>query len=881
MRRLRALLIRAAGFVFPARRRQEFDDELQSHLDMQVADNLRAGMTVEEARRAALVRFGSLESVREAYRERSSIPLIESSLQDARYALRTLRRAPGVSAVGILVMALAIGANTAVFSVVDAVLLNPLPYEEPERIVSLTYVSAGGIASGERALQISVPDFLDWQRDATSFAAMAYYTTGRGPVVAGSVAEYAVVTRVTPQFFQVFRVQPTTGRFFSDDEKRGGADAAAIVSERYARQQFGESASALGHTLRIGPRPASIVGVLPDSFVYPAETDIWLPLDPSVGDARQRRRGNNFRAIARLDDLRSLEQAQAELTGISERLERQYPDTNTNVRVLVTPLQHEIVGHVESMLYLLLAAIGVVLLIACATMATLLLAKATARVPEIAVRTALGASRSRIVRQLLVESLVQAFAAGAIGFAIAIWGTGALVTISPADVPRLSEVAVNSRVLLFTLALCTIVSILFGLPPALQAARSDVHAGLSYTPGRVAGTGNGRTREILVVAEIALAVVLVISGALLVRSLIALQRTPLGFEPEHVLAMQATAPPRSADWSDSRAFFEGLLDDIRQMPGVVAAGAAMGPPGRPASESGYWLDRMPETSPLNSARPALMNVIAPGTFAALGIPIRRGRDFRPADRRDAPQVAIINEALAHAAFRERDPIGTAIVAGYDSKTPMTIVGVVRDIRQHGPARDPQPEIYMPYQQHFYNGATLHVLVRTAGDPNTLAAPIQRKAHDRAPSVSVRVMTLEALLREHVAAPQFRAWLLSLFAGIALCLAMAGVYGVMTFDAGQRSKEIGVRLALGANPRNILSLMVGRGLKLTVIGLALGVFGAIVSTRLFDGMLFNVKPTDLTTYAGVVAVLGALSLLATYVPARRASRIDPVLVLRQD
>jgi predicted permease len=485
------------------------------------------------------------------------------------------------------------------------------------------------------------------------------------------------------------------------------------------------------------------------------------------------------------------------------------------------------------------------------------------------------------VRQLLIESLVQAFAAGAIGLAIAIWGTGALVALSPPDVPRLGEVAINARVLVFTVALCTLVSILFGLPPALAAARRDVHEGLSRTTGRVAGGGHGRTREILVVAEIALAVVLVMSSALLVRSLIALQHAPLGFQPEHVLVMQATAPPRVPDWSDSRAFFEGLLQDIRELPGVVAVGAAMGPPGRTESESGYWIDRMPEKSALSSARPAVMNVIAPGTFAALGVPMHRGRDFRQADRSDAPQVAIVNEALAHAAFRGRDPIGAAIVAGYDSMAPMTIVGVVGNVRQHGPALEPQPEIYMPYQQHFYNGATLHVLVRTSTDPTTLAASIERKARHRSPRVSVRVTTMEAVLREHMATPQFRAWLLSLFAGIALVLALAGVYGVMTFVANQRTKEIGVRIALGADPGSILLSMVGRGLKLTVIGLGLGVLGAAVSTRLLSGMLFNVKPTDVTTFAAVLGALGALSLLAMYLPARRASRTDPVLVLRQD
>jgi predicted permease len=879
MKQLRAVLMRLGSVFGRASRDRELERELESHLQLDIDHNLSAGMTPEEARREALVRFGGMESVKEAFRDRRGIPLLETTLRDARYAVRTLRRNRGATVLGILVMALAIGANTAVFSVVHAVLLNPLPYSSPDRIITLTYLSAGGDAAGERSRQVSVPDFLDWQRDSTSFEAMAYYGVGRTSIMSGTVAEYAVVATVTEDFFRVFAAQPLAGRSFNREETKEGGTGAAIISDRYARQQFGDPARALGRTLRLFNGSVPIVGVLSPAFDYPVATDVWFP---AVGSRAQlHRRGNNFRALARLKSGVSLEQAQAEMTAISERLERQYPDTNRNVRVLATPLQREMVGDVDSMLYLLLGAVTLVLLVACATMATLLLARATARAPEIAVRAALGANRSRIVRQLLVEASVQALAAGAIGVVLAIWGTKALVALSPPDVPRLDEVTVNGAVLLFTLALCVLVSILFGLPPALQAARVDINDPLRHNAGRLAGARGGRAREGLVVAEIALAVVLVATSALLVRSLVALQEAPLGFQPDHVLLMQATARPRAEDWSDSRAFFQGLLGDVAQAPGVLAAGAMMGPPGRVSSDSGYWLDRMPKESPLSTARPAVMNVIAPGTFAALGIPVRQGRDFHDSDRRGRPQVAIVNEALARAAFRGRDPIGRVIVAGYDSTDPMTIVGVVGDIRQHGPAREPQPELYMPYQQHFYNGATLYLIVRTATDPAAMGPSLQRIARQRSPEVSVRVSTMDALLAEHLATPRFRAWLLSLFGTVALCLAMAGVYGVMAYVAGQRSKEIAVRMALGASAGSVLRLMLGRGLKLTTIGLVTGVLGAIASTRLLIGMLFEITPYDVVTYAGVVAGLGLLSLLAIYVPARRATRADPLLVLRQE
>jgi predicted permease len=869
---------RIAGLFGTAARDRELERELQSHLQMQIDDNLRAGMAPDEARRQALARFGGVEAAKEIYREQRGVPFIETTLQDARYAVRVLGRSRGATLLGILVMALAIGANTAVFSVVHAVVLNPLPYDAPGRIVALTYRPTAATTSGDRSRQVSVPDFVDWQAESTSFEAMAYYTQARTSVMSRATAEYTVVATVTEDFLQVMAGRLEVGRWFSHDEGKEGGSGAVVVSDRYAREKFGDPEHALGHVVRLYNRSVPVVGVLAPRFDFPPATEMWFTAVNSR--ANLHRRGNNFRALARLKADVSLQQAQTEMTAISESLAARYPDTNKNERVLVTPIQREMVGDVQSMLYLLLGAVALVLLVACATMATLLLAKATSRVPEMAVRVALGASRVRIVRQLLVEAFVQAAIAGAAGIALAVWGTRALVALSPPDVPRLDEVAVNGTVLLFTVILCVLVTILFGLPPALQAARANVNEPLRQNASRSTG-GGSRTREALVIVEIALAVVLVAGGALLVRSLMALQHARLGFDPANVLVMETTLRPRASDWSDSRAFFEGLLADVNRMPGVVAAGAMMGPPGRVSSESGYWVDRMPKESPLSSAHPAAMNVITPGTFAALGIPIRQGRDFRDSDRAGAPAVVIVNEAVARAAFPERDPVGRVIVAGYDSVDPMTIVGVVADVRQYGPGHEPTPELYLPYQQHFYNGATLSVVARTSTEPAALGASIQRKARERSPEVAVRVGTLEALLAEHVATPRFRAWLLSLFAAVALCLAMAGVYGVMSYVTAQRSKEIGLRMALGATAGSVRWLVLRRALTLTAIGLTAGVCGAAAATRFLAGMLFEVRPFDVTTYAAVIAALAALSLMATYWPARRATRIDPLLVLRHE
>jgi putative ABC transport system permease protein len=857
----------------------DLDGDIREHLERQTQENIDRGMAPEEARRQAMLAFGNVALVKEAARAVWVSRWLDEVRQDLWYAVRTLRRNGVATFTGILVMALGIGANTAVFSVVHAVILNPLPYANPDRIVTLTYLSTDGNSSGDRSRQISVPDFLDWQAQSTSFEAMAYYASGRTSVVARSVAEYATVARVTEDFFRVFAAQPSIGRSFSYDEAREGGAGAAMVSERYARQEFGEPERAIGRTLRLFNRSAPIVGVLGPTFDYPLDTDIWFT---AVGSRAQlHRRGNNFRAVARLKADVTLDRAQTELAAISQRLEAQYPDTNKDVRVIATSLQREMVGDVATMLYLLLGAVAVVLLIACATMATLLLAKATARAPEIAIRAALGASRARIVRQLLVEASVQALAAAAIGVTIAVWGTATLVALAPPGVPRLGDVAVNGRVLLFTLGLSVIVSVLFGLPPALQASRVDVAEPLRHGAARLAGGHGSRMREALVIAEIALAVVLVATGALLVRSLVALQRAPLGFEPANVLLMETTARPREPDWSDSRAFFQAVLADIRQLPGVLAAGAMMGPPGRVDSDSSYWVDRVPKESPLQAARPAAMNVIAPGTFEVLRIPILAGRDVSDSDVAGRPRVVMINQALARAAFGGRDPVGRVLIARFDSEEPMTIVGVVGDVRQYGPARDPQPEVYMPYLQHAYNGATLRILVRSATNVAALGPSIERKARERSPDASVRLTTMEALLAEHVATPKFRASLLSLFAIVALCLAMAGIYGVMVYVARQRSREIGIRMALGASAGSILWLTLSRGLKLTAIGLAVGVLGALASTRLISGMLFQVNPHDAVTYVGVVAGLGLLAMSATYMPARRATRIDPLVVLRQE
>jgi predicted permease len=541
-----------------------------------------------------------------------------------------------------------------------------------------------------------------------------------------------------------------------------------------------------------------------------------------------------------------------------------------------------LVSNVRLSLYLLWGTVAVVLVIACANTATLLLGKATARAREIAVRTALGASRGRIVRQLVAESLLLAFVAGVAGVLVAAWGARALIALTPFDVVRLADVGVDGVVLAFTLAVSLGTSVLFGLIPALQASRVDLIDAIKKQggTGTLSGSRMVRTRELLVVAEIALAVVLLAGAGLLLKSLLALHRADLGFQPSNVLVMKATA---IRSQQDSNIFFSETMARISALPGVIAVGASSNPPGdlSNAGDGSYFIDRMPEKRDRMTDPTALYTFVAPGTFAALGIPVRGGRDFGVEDTDAGPLVAIVNEALVRRSLPGQDPIGRTIFCNFDRRGAMTIVGVVGDVRQRNPAIAPTPECYMPYTQHVYNNRTLNVVVRTTGDPTALAGTVRRLAAGVSPEVPVSFTTMDATMSKRVEEPRFRALLFGVFAGLAVCLAMAGVYGVMAFGVQQRSKEVGLRMALGASRAAVLQLILKKGLALAAAGLAIGLVAAVAATRLVSTMLFEVKPLDFQVYAGVVVLLGVVTLLAGYLPARRAAALDPMTVLKTD
>jgi putative ABC transport system permease protein len=881
MRFTTTLRLRLQSLFRRTKLEQELDEELNYHLERQIELGISAGMTPREARYAALQSIRDIEQRKEECRDMRRLNVIENALQDLRYAARSLQKNPAFALVTVLIMALGIGANTAVFSVVNGVLLKPLAYRDPDRLVTLTSIWKGGA----KVRLVSLPDFEDWHNQSTAFSAMAYYRSSDEPTIARSSAEFVHVARVSPEFFRVLSIAPVLGRSLSAEDEKSDDSGPVLISYSYWQTHFGGNSTALGQSLRVGGGVMTIVGVLPPRFHFPDNSDVWRTSD--AVDRTLPRTSLSFLAIGRLKPDVSLEQAQAQLSSVASRLERQFPDTNRNRSVALTRMRDDMVGNVRLTLYLLLGAVGLVLLIACANIATLLLTKATARTREIAIRAAVGAGQGRIIRQLITESLLLAFVAGAIGLIVAGLGSKALIALAPADVPRLSETGIDTRVLAFTFGISILCSLLFGLVPSLYASRVDINDALKQSGARtVVGGGASRLRGAFVIAEIAFSVVLLAGAGLLIKSFVALNNVTLGFRPERVLLMKTSLPvSRPEGDQQARQFFKQLLSRVSSLPGVSAAGATMGPPGEVESAGTYWIDHLSPQLSSNSEQgkfDAVFSVVTQGTFSALDIPLKRGRDFEDSDSVSAPFTVVINETLARKAFPGQDPIGRIMFAGFDSDKPMKIVGVVGDIRQWGPAHAPDAEIYMPYDQHVSGaGTNLTVVVRTATSPEALINTLRRTVHELSPDVPLKFTTMEESLYQEVAAPRFRTLLLGIFAGLSLCLAITGVYGVTAYVVGQRSNEIGLRMAMGATSWQVLRLFLKHGLALAAAGMVLGFVGALAGTRLMTGMLFEVKPNDPMTYAAVTLLLGAVVLCATYLPARRAAKLDPLLALRQE
>jgi putative ABC transport system permease protein len=804
---------------------------------------------------------------------------MDNLLQDIRYGVRTLTRQPGFAATAILTLALGIGATTAIFSVVNAVVLRPMPFDAPERIMVVTNTN---LKTGNRNTTISGPDFFDWRAQNRSFEALAYFTgSGEASVTVNNASDYTTITRISPGYFRVFGATARAGRLFTDEEERPGGSEVAVISDAYWRRQFNSDPRIIGSPITFNQRPYTIIGVT--ALRYPARTDIYYA--DFVAPESQSRSAHNYRGVGRLAPGVSVAQAQAEMTNIAAGLSQQYPLSNGEKGIAVVPLQEVVVGDTRQTLFVLLAAVALVLLIACANVANLLLARAAARGRELVVRAAVGAGRLRLIRQMLTESAVLAIVAGIGGVIVARWGVQALLALAPPDLPRLGEVTVDLTALGFALLISLAASVIFGLAPAWHVSRVDLADGLRQTgKGSALGVRGGWARKAFVVAEIALAVALVMGAGLLGRSLVALAAVDMGFQGDRLVVLRTTVPVSGrAQFARAIEVYRNTLTELRSMPGVVAAGGVTSLPTVVRSNGGYWIQGGPGPEVLGMKSPqALFNVVTPEYFRALDVPIVRGRDFNDADRIDAPFVAIINEQLARDAFPNVDAIGRTIRAGLDSLEPMTIVGIVKDVRTRGPNRPIQAELFFPYEQHQGPATSLNLVLRTgAMDPLAVGATAARQIRGRYPEVPVRIETMQMTMAGATATPRFRTVLLVVFAFVALLLAIAGVYGVMAYTVNQRVPEIGLRVALGASPGDVIGLVLREGAVLVAIGLVVGAALSYAGAQFISGLLFGVSARDPIVFAVVSVLVATAALGACLVPGRRALKVDPLLALRSE
>ena len=798
-------------------------------------------------------------------------------LNDLRYAIRQLRKSPGFTITAVLTLALGIGANTAIFTMVYRVLLAPLRFRQPDRIVQINTQWTDTKRAIPRITDGDVPDL---RGQSGTFQ---YFSTMDGDDLGVQLPGRAVFARgygVNPEFFSVLGIRPALGRYFVAQD----AGKAAVVSDSFARQNFGSPANALGKILRFDKQAFQIVGITPAGLEFPRGTGFWAAF-PTAPDSLNRT-SFNYHAIARLRPGITLTQAQAQIAALGSQLAAAHPDSNLHRSFLLQPLREQLVSPVRQTLWFLMASVVCVLLIACVNVANLFVARTTEKSREIAARIALGATRWRIVRQLLTESALIALAGGLGGI---LTGQGVLrmfVLLAPAGFPRLQEVALDSPVLLFTLFISLAAALLFGLAPAWQASHTNPEMVLRQNSFRSTGTrGALRLGEGLIVTEVALSLVLVFGAGLLLRSLLTLNNVDPGFRTRNLLVMDAEVPARTLDESIHAAQeMESLREQLSAMPGIRAAAAVFGAPMETTGSKGSYLVEGHGTwDQLQGLPHADFTVASPDYFSAMRIPLIEGRDFRASDAYNATPVAIVSESLARQSFPNHDPIGRRIQCGDDLQSMqwMTIVGVVRDVRQDALASTPGAILYMPLAQHPYRAREVQFILHTAGDPRGLQDAVQRKAHSVDPAIAVRFTTMGALVADTTSDSRFRTILLDGFAFLALFLAVIGVYGVMSYTTAQRVPEIGIRMTLGATRGGIVAMFLRRALQLAAIGVAVGLLAGIALSHSIASMLYGVEPIDPLTYGlGILATL-VVVLLAGYVPARRAASIDPIQALRSE
>jgi putative ABC transport system permease protein len=870
---------------------RELNEELRYHIEQQTEQNIRLGMDPEEARYAARKAFGGLEQAKERSRDANGVRRLEDLWQDLRFGARMLRRNPGFTTVAILSLALGIGANTAIFSVLYAVLLRPLPYLDPNHLV--TIFSKG---TEDQKEPFSLDAFATLKSQSQSFEAMAvfYKNTGfsRANLTGPEEPEVVQGGFVSADFFPLLGIAPQIGRFFTLEEETE-RNRVVILSQSLWNRRFGGAPDVIGRMLQIDGADFQVIGVMPATFQLPArETQFWAPISanrhwldrPVLDKTHVRGFYARWNVIARLKPDVSLQQAQAEMNILAKRLEEIAPDLNKGRGVNALPLRVELNGNTSLALFMLLAATSFVLLIACGNVANLILARGISREREMAIRTALGAGRTRLIRQLFTESLMLSLLSGCLGLYLAAVGVPALIALAPPDIPRLEESGLDSMVFGFTLGISLLAAIICGLVPAWKISRSD--PGKSLKPGGGSPSGAiafGRARGLLVIAEFALSVILLAGAGLLIRSLLAIQSVDAGFEPEHALTMRITLPT-DMQAPRRRAFLYSVMEHVQALPGVRAAGAIDGlfQLGG-ASNLGLRSVEGRAVEPREQWTSLTWKTVSGEYLKAIGAPLLRGRFFSDEDGPNSPLVALINESMARRYWPNEDPIGKRF-KGQDKRGRnddwLTVIGVVGDMRSHGLERQPTPYVFEWSRQS--GEIPLDLVVRTTVDPARFAPTLRSavRSLDQKAILS-KVTTMEEQLSEQTAPRRFQTSLLALFSIIALALASTGVYTVMRYMVVQRTHEIGIRMALGAQVRDVLRLIIGEGVKLALAGAFIGLGGAWALTRLMKNLLFNVSSTDPLTFIVTPLLLMAIAILACWIPARQATRVDPLVAIRSE
>ena len=815
---------------------------------------------------------------------------MESLFKDIRYGFRSLWKRPGFTAIAVITLALGIGANTAIFSVVNATLLRPLPFRDPERVVMI-WGFLPKMAQTADKLPSSSGNFVSLHNQNHTLEQLAAFRSWSWQLTGGSEPELLQGARVSADFFSAIGVAPMMGRTFTPDEDLPNRAPVAIIGYGVWQRHFGADQNVIGKTMTLTGQTVMVVGVMPRGFQFPGganmipglqfalQNDVWMPL--ALTDEEKRQQGNlNLALIGRLKSGVSPNQAQLELRGLQQNL----PLGTVGYTVNVVPLHQQMVGKIRKLLLVLLATVAFVLLIACANIANLLLARATSRQKEIAIRAALGAGRVRLIRQLLTESLLLSLVGGALGFLLAVWGSSLLVSLIPEDVPRVHEVSVDGRILAFTLLISFVTGVVFGLAPALQAAKLDLNASLKEgLRGTTAGLRENRFRGLLVVSEVAMAVVLMVSASLLIKSFVRLLEVKPGFNPSHVLTMDVQLPnlppSRYAKEEAQTAFFAQLMDRIKALPGVQGAGSVVTLPLTGAFESTDLIIEGRPKLPSGQEPDADYTTVTTDFFQTLQIPLLKGRQFTARDSKEAPGVIIINDILARSYWPNEDPIGKRFTVGFE-KSPREIIGVVGSIKQTTLDADVRPAMYMPHLQSPNSGMTL--IVRTSGEPLALAAAVREQVRALDKDVPVtHIQTMDQVFGASVAQPRFSMLVVGLFAALALILSSVGIYGVMAYSVSRRAHEIGVRMALGARTSQVMQLVLKEGMVLALMGIAIGLFGAFALTRLMATLLYGVGAKDPFTFVSVATLLAVVALIACYIPARRATKVDPLVALRYE